>query len=74
MTPPHHIKTIAEYHRLMGLPKPEHPLISVLKFDDITVISGDKPNSITHYFYSIALKRNAHAKMKYGQEAFDFDD
>jgi AraC-like DNA-binding protein len=71
---PHHIKTIAEYHRLMGLPKPEHPLISVIKFDDVKVISGDKPNSITHYFYSIALKRNAHGKMKYGQEDFDFDE
>jgi AraC-like DNA-binding protein len=71
---PHHIKTIAEYHRLMGLPKPEHPLISVIKFEDVKIISGDKPNGITHYFYSIALKRNAHGKMKYGQENFDFDE
>jgi AraC-like DNA-binding protein len=71
---PIHIKTIAEYHRLMGLPKPEHPLISVIKFDDIKMISGEKPNSISHYFYSIALKRNAHGKMKYGQEDFDFDE
>jgi AraC family transcriptional regulator, transcriptional activator of pobA len=74
MVAPYHIKTIAEYHRLMGLSKPEHPLISVIKFEDVIVISGDKPNSITHYFYSIALKRNAHGKMKYGQEDFDFDE
>jgi AraC family transcriptional regulator, transcriptional activator of pobA len=74
MSMPIHIKTIAEYHRLMGLPKPEHPLISVIKFDDVKVISSDKPNSISHYFYSIALKRNAHGKMKYGQEDFDFDE
>jgi AraC family transcriptional regulator, transcriptional activator of pobA len=74
MTSPYHIKTIAEYHRLMGLPKPEHPLISVLKFEDMTILSGEKPNSITHYFYSIALKRNASGKMKYGQETFDFDE
>jgi AraC-like DNA-binding protein len=74
MTSPLHIKTIAEYHRLMGLPKPEHPLLSVIKFDDVKMISGDKPNNLTHYFYSIALKRNAHGKMKYGQENFDFDE
>jgi AraC family transcriptional regulator, transcriptional activator of pobA len=74
MVAPYHIKTITEYHRLMGLPKPEHPLISVIKFDDVKVISGDKPNSISHYFYSIALKRNVHGKMKYGQEDFDFDE
>jgi AraC-like DNA-binding protein len=74
MSVPIHIKTITEYHRLMALPKPEHPLISVIKFDDIKMISGEKPNSISHYFYSIALKRNAHGKMKYGQEDFDFDE
>ncbi len=74
MTSPFHIKTIAEYHRFMGLLKPEHPLLSVIKFDDIKIISGDKPYSISHYFYSIALKRNTHGKMKYGQELFDFDE
>jgi AraC-like DNA-binding protein len=71
---PFHIKTIAEYHRLMALPKPEHPLISILKFEDMQILSGDKPNSISHYFYSIALKKNASGKMKYGQESFDFDE
>ncbi len=71
---PFHIKTIAEYHRFMGLPKPEHPLISVLKFEDIKGIAGARPKSITHYFYSIALKRNFNAKMKYGQQEFDFDE
>ncbi len=71
---PYHIKTIAEYHRLMGLPKPEHPLISVIKFEDVKVLPGDRPHSITHYFYSIALKTNFNAKMKYGQQEFDFDE
>ena len=26
------IKTISEFHRLRGLPKPEHPLISVVDY------------------------------------------
>lgn len=73
MTSPFHVKTIAEYHRLMDLPKTEHPLISVLRFEDMKILSGNKPNSITHYFYSIALKRNA-SNIKYGQETFDFDE
>lgn len=70
----HHIKTIAEYHRLMELPKPEHPLISVVKFEDIKRQSNNYPNSIIHNFYSIALKKNFTAKMKYGQQDFDFDE
>ncbi len=74
MASPHHIKTIAEYHRLMELPKPEHPLVSVVKFEDIKRHPGNSPKSIIHNFYSIALKKNFTAKMKYGQQDFDFDE
>ena len=69
-----HIKTIAEYHRFMELPKPEHPLISVVKFEDIKRQTNNCPSSIIHNFYSIALKKNFTAKMKYGQQDFDFDE
>ena len=71
---PHHIKTISAYHRFNELPKPEHPLISVIKFEDIKRRPGKGPKSIIHDFYSIALKKNFKAKMKYGQQDFDFDE
>ena len=68
------IKTISDYHRLMDLPKPEHPLISVVKFEDIKMKPGISPKTIIHNFYSIALKKDFTAKMKYGQQDFDFDE
>ncbi len=68
------IKTIAEYHRLMDLPKPEHPLISVVKFEEIKIKPAPCSKTIVHHFYSIALKKNFTAKMKYGQQDFDFDE
>ena len=71
---PLRIKTITEYHQLMGLPKPEHPLISVINFETIKRLSGDKPQSLITDFYSIALKRNFNGKMKYGQQEYDFDE
>jgi AraC-like DNA-binding protein len=71
---PHQIKTIAEYHRFMALSKPEHPLISVIKFEDIKRDPDNCPSTIIHSFYSIALKKNFTAKMKYGQQDFDFDE
>jgi AraC-like DNA-binding protein len=74
MTSPHHIKTIAEYHRFMELPKPEHPLVSVIRFEDIKRMPDDSVTSIIHSFYSIALKKNFKQKMKYGQQEFDFDE
>ena len=71
---PHQTNTIAEYHRFMELPKPEHPLVSVVKFDDIKRQPTNHPKSIIHNFYSIALKKDFNAKMKYGQQEFDFDE
>jgi AraC-like DNA-binding protein len=73
MSSPHYNHTIAAYHNLMELPKPEHPLISVVRFEDIKRHPGDAPGSIVNNFYSIALKKNFTAKLKYGQQDFDFD-
>lgn len=32
---PLHIKTISEYHRILGLPKPLHSLVSLIRFEDM---------------------------------------
>ncbi len=71
---PHPLRTIAEYHRYMGLPTPEHPLVSVVRFEDIKRHPDPYPRSISHHFYSVALKKNFNAKLKYGQQEFDFDE
>ncbi|HEY4207865.1 MAG TPA: helix-turn-helix transcriptional regulator [Puia sp.] len=66
--------TITEYHRAAGLPKPAHPLISVVHMDDITLPVAEIPFSLIFDFYSISLKKMPHAKFKYGQQASDFDE
>ena len=73
-TQPLRIKTISQYHQLMGLPKPEHPLIAVINFETITHLPNNGPVSMVFDFYSISLKRNFNAKMKYGQQEYDFDE
>lgn len=70
---PEHIKTITEFHRLRGLPGPVHPLVSVVRFEDMRSVA-DHPASWVLDFYAIALKRNFHAKLKYGQQVYDFDE
>ncbi|MBC8112393.1 MAG: helix-turn-helix transcriptional regulator [Verrucomicrobia bacterium] len=68
------IKTISEYHQLRGLPKPEHPLISVINFETIKIATENNPTNLVFDFYSIALKRNFGTKIKYGQQEYDFDE
>jgi len=68
------ISTITEFHRLRGLPKPEHPLISVIDFNAI-----NRPEDIGEVnwmfeFYQISMKRGMSAKFNYGQQEYDFDE
>lgn len=71
---PHRIKTIPEYHRFRGLPAPEHPLISVIDISTVTHFRDDEPRPLVTDFYFVGLKRNVNARMKYGQQDYDFDN
>lgn len=70
---PQHINSIAEFHRLRGLPGPMHPLVSVVRFEDMKQ-QANHPRSWVLDFYAIALKKNFNAKLKYGQQVYDFDE
>jgi AraC family transcriptional regulator, transcriptional activator of pobA len=67
------IRTISEFHQLRGLPKPEHPLISVVDYAQIYTATHTKIESLTFDYYTIALKRGV-SKMYYGQQECDFDE
>lgn len=67
------IKTISEYHKLRGLPAPEHPLISVVNYADIKLPADVSEMSWIFDFYLISLKRGIDGKFKYGQSEYEFD-
>ena len=67
---PYRIKTISEFHHLTGLPRPEHPLISVINVEDVKRSSGKMPASRILDFYTITLKRNCGSHFKYGQHDY----
>lgn len=69
---PYFIKSIQEQHQFWSLPKPKHPLVSVLRIEDV-VIQNASPEYYTSGFYSIAIKKNFEGKIKYGQRYYDFD-
>jgi len=71
---PHLLKTISDYHQFRELPKPEHPLISVIKMEAVRQLRENEPKGIIQNFYAIALKRNFTGKLKYGQQEYDFDE
>jgi AraC family transcriptional regulator, transcriptional activator of pobA len=68
------IRTITEFHRVRGLPKPQHPLISLIDFASIRHSTDNNSISWVYDFYSISLKRDLNAKVIYGQQESDFDE
>jgi AraC-like DNA-binding protein len=68
------IKTISEFHAISGLPKAEHPLISLVDYGLVNYQTDEKEISWVQDFYSIGLKRNIQGKFKYGQQQYDFDE
>ncbi|MBE5320336.1 helix-turn-helix transcriptional regulator [Pedobacter sp. MR2016-19] len=73
---PFQIKTISDFHRLLGAPAPEHPLISIIKIEPFEHIPEGIAGSVINGFYSISLKKGfkSPVKFKYGQQTYDFDE
>lgn len=68
------INSVSELHRLIGLPKPLHPLISLIKMDDLEHSNNKEKVNFNLNFYGISLKKNLKGKLKYGQNYYDFDE
>jgi AraC family transcriptional activator of pobA len=68
------IKSISEFHRVRGLSKPEHPLISLIDYSTIKHSPTINTISWVFDFYFIAMKKNMNGKFKYGQQEYDFDE
>ncbi len=71
---PHKFESLSEMHRVLGLPKPLHPLISLVENKDNEIDTSKFPVSFTHSFYKISFKKNLRGKIKYGQSHYDFDE
>lgn len=68
---PYRISTITEIHRLMGLPKPHHPLISIV---DLKGLRNDTDIDVVVFdLYVISMKRGCDG-LHYGQQKYDFDE
>lgn len=70
----HTFNTLSEFHKFCALPKPEHPLISLVDYGQVDYQTIENQITWSQNFYSIGLKRNVSAKVRYGQQEYDFDD
>jgi AraC family transcriptional regulator, transcriptional activator of pobA len=69
----HIINSISEKHRLISLPEPLHPLVSVIRVADMHFTDNVIWEHFSMNFYCISLKKNIAGKTKYGQQYYDYD-
>jgi len=70
------INSVSQFHQLCGLPKPFHPLVSVVNLEDFKWNEANKDfwKHYTDNLYTVSLKRDVTSKVHYGQTHYDFDD
>jgi AraC family transcriptional activator of pobA len=71
---PQKFASISDLHKALGLPKPMHPLVSLVDYGNIKTEPDKLPKVMILNFYKISFKKNLQGKIKYGQHHYDFDE
>lgn len=68
------MNSLSEAHQAFGLPKPQHPLVSLINGSETNAEAITLPQYHVLGFYKISYKRMLGGKLKYGQSYYDFDE
>ena len=68
------ISSISELHQILNVPKPLHPLLSLVDNTKMSVNKYYLDRSFTLSFYKISYKFSENGKMGYGQGYYDFNE
>jgi AraC-like DNA-binding protein len=71
------IESISQFHGLLQIPPPKHPLISVVDLSTLNEVKQDPDNEgvkVASSFYSITLKHLREGSLVYGRKRIDFQE
>ena len=68
------ITSVSQIHRLLDLPPPEHPLVSLLEESNFKREIPPIPRPIPSELYAVSLKNGTECKVSYGRRSYDFDE
>lgn len=67
-------KNISELMRVLGMPKPLHPLVAVVNYDVTRISKENAGRSFLIDFYKISFKKDFRGQVRYGQGYYDFEE
>lgn len=68
------VNSVSELHQMLSLPKPTYPLVSLIRLEDVKNTTPETWNHVVLNFYNLTVKKCVGAKVKYGQNYYDFDE
>ncbi|WP_245224761.1 AraC family transcriptional regulator [Pseudozobellia sp. WGM2] len=68
------INSITELHRILGLPKPTNPLITLIDHSQEREQTDLGNQKMVLNFYNVTIKRSFQGQLKYGKSHYDFDE
>lgn len=67
-------ESLTDFHRVFGMQKPLHPMISFIDIQKLQKLPDDFPKSMVLNFYKISYKTGLCGQAKYGQNHYDFGE
>jgi AraC family transcriptional activator of pobA len=68
------LKSISELLKMLGLPKPMHPMVALVNYKDIKVDTAALGKGYLLNFYKISFKEHFAGQIRYGQGHYDFEE
>ncbi|MDN5201279.1 helix-turn-helix domain-containing protein [Fulvivirgaceae bacterium BMA10] len=69
-----HIESISDMHDVFGLPKPKHPLVSIIRFKNAQIKPEYHHIRCSFGMYCITQKNETDGSMRYGRNSYDFQE
>jgi AraC-like DNA-binding protein len=74
MSGPIILNSISQIHESLGIAKPRHPLVSVVRAQDIKTEVNLRDVKIVMNLYQIAFKQGACGTLRYGRNSYDYQE
>ncbi len=72
MTKSYIIDSISQAHQSMGLPKPKHPLVSIVKTKDYRPVIDFRGLKVVNNLFQVTLKQLGCGNLTYGKNSYDY--
>jgi AraC-like DNA-binding protein len=70
----HHIESISQLVRELGLPAPLHPLVTLVDYNNVLIEMFPRGQKVSLDFYKVSFKPTFKGQIKYGQGYYDFEE